>query len=113
VRELGAHAGFIACEGERLKLSLPASDDHLNTPQLTSKLAAALAAHFAGQPPKIQFTLGAEAGSETLYQRNVRDRDATQAAAEAAFMSNPDVQRLMNEHGANIVPNSIRPLPMN
>jgi len=110
VRELGAHAGFISREGERLNLSLPASDDHLTTPRLTAQLAAALAPHFGGNAPKLHFTLGAEAGSETLHQRTARDRDATQAAAEDTFMNHPDVQRLITQHGAKIVPNSIRPL---
>jgi len=111
VRELGAHAGFIACEGERLHLSLPASDDHLSSnTRLTTQFANALAVHFGGTPPKIQFTLGAESSSDTLHQRTVRDRDATQAAAEETFMHHPDVQRLMTQHGAKIVPNSIRPL---
>jgi len=113
VRELGAHAGFIACEGERLNLSLPASDDHLVVPRLTAQLASALAPHFGGNPPKLHFTLGGESSGETLHQRTVRDRDATQAAAEDAFMNHPDVQRLITQHGATIVPNSIRPHPGN
>jgi len=113
VRELGAHAGFISCEGERLNLSLPASDDHLTTPRLSAQLAAALAPHFGGQPPKLHFTLGGEASSETLHQRNERDRDAIQAAAEDAFMNHPDVHRLIHQHGASVVPNSIRPHPIN
>jgi len=110
VRELGAHAGFISREGERLNLSLPASDDHLVTPRLTEQLATALSPHFGGSAPKLHFTLGAKASSETLHQRTARDRDATQAAAEDAFMNHPDVQRLITQHGAKVVPNSIRPL---
>jgi len=111
VRELGAHAGFISREGERLNLSLPASDDHLTTPRLSAQLAAALAPQFGGTPPKLHFTLGAAAGSETLHQRTARDRDQAQAAAEAVFLSDPNVQRLVS-HGAEIVHGSIRPLPL-
>ena len=46
---------------------------------------------------------------ESLRQRSDRARDERQGAAEQAFMSSPDVQRLMSQHGAKLVPDSIRP----
>jgi DNA polymerase-3 subunit gamma/tau len=33
-----------------------------------------------------------------------------QAGAEQGFVTDPDIQRLVNVHGAQIVPDSIRPL---
>jgi DNA polymerase-3 subunit gamma/tau len=44
-----------------------------------------------------------------LHQRTARERDARQVAAEHAFLADPDVQRLMQRHGATVVPDSIRP----
>ena len=46
---------------------------------------------------------------ESLRERNERVRDQRQASAEDAFMNDPDVQRLISQHGAKIVPDSIRP----
>ena len=90
-----------------LRLSLPASDDHLKAPFLVSQLAAALAAPFGAQP-QIRFE-AAQAAVETLHDRTERQRDARQASAENAFLADPDVQRLMSQHGAKLVPDSIRP----
>lgn len=105
-RELASHASFIGYADEVLKLSLPASDEHLRSPLLVKQLADALAPQL-GATPQIRFE--AEAGhGETLHQRNERQRDARQAAAEETFMADPDVQRLIQK-GAQVVPDSIRP----
>ena len=106
-RELASHAGFIACEGDVLRLSLSAADDHLKAPALVRMLAEALAPAL-GMAPQIRFE-AAPAVGETLHERSSRDRDARQMAAESAFVNDPDVQRLMTRHGAQVVPDSIRP----
>ena len=107
-RELAASSAFVGREGELLRLSLPASDDHLRAPFLVQQLADALATHW-GAPPQIRFEEGAAAVGETLHERNERVRDERQGAAEAAFHNDPHVKRLM-EQGARVVPDSIRPL---
>lgn len=107
VRELAAHAGFVAHADGVLRLSLPAADDHLKAPFLVSQLAAALAPAF-GAEPAIRFEV-AQAAVETLHDRNERQKDARQAGAEDAFLADPDVQRLMSRQGAKLVPDSIRP----
>jgi DNA polymerase III subunit gamma/tau len=107
VKELAAHAGFVSWADGMLRLSLPASDDHLRAPFLVSQLAAALSGTF-GFAPQIRFE-AAQAAVETLHHRNERQRDARQTTAESAFLADPDVQRLMSQHGAKLVPDSIRP----
>ena len=107
VKELAAHAGFVALDDGVLRLSLPASDDHLKAPFLVSQLAAALAVPF-GAEPQIRFE-ATRAAVETLHDRNARQRDARQSDAESAFLADPDVQRLMSQQGAKLVPDSIRP----
>ncbi|MDH5821408.1 DNA polymerase III subunit gamma/tau C-terminal domain-containing protein, partial [Luteimonas sp. RD2P54] len=109
VRELAAHTAFVAHADGVLRLALPASDDHLKTPLLVDQFAQALAARF-GAPPQIRFEAAPEDGAETLHARHARQRDARQNAAESAFLADPDVQRLMAQHGAQLVPDSIRPL---
>lgn len=106
-KELAAHAGFVGYENGVLRLSLSSADDHLKAEGLVKRLASALATHL-GAAPQIRFEAEA-ASSETLHQRNTRERDARQVAAEQAFLADPDVQRLMQRHGATVVPDSIRP----
>lgn len=106
-RELASHAGFVSHEGEVLRLSLSPADEHLKAPALLKMLADALAPAL-GVAPQIRFEVAKPAG-ETFHQRNTRERDARQVAAENAFVNDPGVQRLMTRHGAQVVPDSIRP----
>ncbi|GAA3921968.1 DNA polymerase III subunit gamma/tau [Luteimonas lutimaris] len=106
VKELAASAGFVGWSDGVLQLSLPPADDHLKAPFLVSQLATALAAPF-GVQPQIRFGT-AQVVAETLHARNERQRDERQAAAESAFLADPQVQRLMSQHGAKLVPDSIR-----
>ncbi len=107
VRELAAHTAFLGYADGVLRLSLPASDDHLQTPLLVGQFAAALAPQLGGTPT-IRFEVAA--GGETLHERHARERDARQQAAERAFLDDPDVSRMMSQHGARLVPDSIRPV---
>ena len=108
VRELAAHAAFIDWTGGVLRLALPSSDDHLKAPFLVTQLANALAPAL-GVAPQIRFEDAVEAPGETLHTRTARERDERQAAAESAFLSDPHVQRLIQQQGARVVPDSIRP----
>jgi len=108
VRELAAHASFIDWSGGVLRLSLPASDDHLKAPFLVSQLANALSPKL-GALPQVRFDEVAAAVGETLHARTARERDQRQATAESDFLADPQVQRLMQQQGARIVPDSIRP----
>ena len=104
---LAEHAGFIACRDGVLRLSLPPDDEHLRATGLVQALADALALKL-GSAPQIHFQ-DADKSAVSLRERNERARDERQAAAEAAFMADPDVRRLIDEHGARVVPDSIRP----
>jgi DNA polymerase III subunit gamma/tau len=107
VKELAASAGFIAWSDGVLRLSLPPTDDHLKAPFLVSQLASALAVPL-GMQPQLRFD-AAPGVAETLHARNERQRDERQASAESAFLADPQVQRLMSQRGAKLVPDSIRP----
>jgi DNA polymerase-3 subunit gamma/tau len=107
VKELAASAGFIAWSDGVLRLSLPPADDHLKAPFLVSQLASALVVPFGAQP-QLRFD-AAQAAAETLHARHVRQREERQASAESAFLADPQVQRLMSQHGARLLPDSIRP----
>ena len=108
-RQLAAHVAFLGHEGNVLRLALSPQDELLKTPNSTRALAQALAPAL-GAEPQLRFEAGAAAAaSETLHQRDTRERGARQEAAESAFMADPGVQALMQRHGATLVPDSIRP----
>ncbi|HVR81384.1 MAG TPA: DNA polymerase III subunit gamma/tau [Luteimonas sp.] len=106
-RELAEHAGFLSHADGVLRLSLSAADEHLKAPALVRMLAEALSLPLGGMP-QIRFEAG-QAATETLHKRRTQQRDVRQVAAETAFMADPGVQRLISQHGATVVPDSIRP----
>jgi DNA polymerase-3 subunit gamma/tau len=110
-RLLAEHAAFVGYDAGVLRLSLPASDDHLRSTAIIGMVANALAPAL-GAAPQIRFEAATPQG-ESLRERNERVRDQRQVAAESAFMSDPDVQRLISQHGAKVVPDSIRPFDDN
>ncbi|WP_330969140.1 DNA polymerase III subunit gamma/tau C-terminal domain-containing protein, partial [Lysobacter sp. A3-1-A15] len=105
---LAEHAGFLGFHAGVLRLSLHASDEHLRTGPSVRMLGNALAIAL-GTEPQLRFEAGTEA-VESVRDRNERVRDERQSQAEATFMADPDVQRLITRHGARLVPDSIRPL---
>ncbi|MDQ3205577.1 MAG: DNA polymerase III subunit gamma/tau [Pseudomonadota bacterium] len=107
-RLLAEHAGFLAFADGVLSLSLPPTEEHLQSPVLVAMVADALAPRL-GRAPQIRFETATRA-AESLHQRKERARDQRQSAAEAAFLGDPQIQRLMSERGARLVPDSIRPL---
>ena len=72
--------------------------------QLCDALGRAL-----GGDVQVRFETGQPRG-ETANARNARERDNRQASAEQGFADDPDIRRLVQVHGAQIVPDSIRPL---
>ncbi len=107
-RQLAENSGFLGCAEGVLRLSLDAGFDYLRSERTLGELGAELAQKL-GTAPRLVFETG-HAASETLQQRSQRQRTSRQAAAEEHFMNNPDVQRLIQQHGARVVPDSIRPL---
>lgn len=108
VRELAAHCAFCGYADGVLSLSLPDSFDHLRSDSLVRQLADALARDL-GAAPRIRFESARGAAGETLHDRTERERGQRMADAEADFLADPVVARLVGQ-GARLVPDSIRPL---
>ncbi|MGH8063333.1 MAG: DNA polymerase III subunit gamma/tau [Pseudoxanthomonas sp.] len=106
-RQLAENAAFVGHGDGVLKLSLDAGFDYLRSEKSLAELSSVLAAKL-GIAPRIVFD-HALGESETLQQRSHRERNIRQSADEENFMNNPDVQRLIQQHGARLVPDSIRP----
>lgn len=106
-RVLAEHAGFLGLSGGTLRLALAPEDELLCKPALVERIAAALAPLLGGEP-RISFE-AASSPAESVDRRRQREKARRQAEAEAAFMADAEVQRLIREHGATVVPDSIRP----
>ena len=105
---LAEHAAFVAHGDGVLRLSLTAEHEHLKSPSLVLQLSDAIGRALGGEV-QLRFEAGPPRG-ETASTRNSRERDARQASAERGFADDPDIRRLVDVHGARIVPDSVRPL---
>ncbi|ATS38096.1 MULTISPECIES: DNA polymerase III subunit gamma/tau [Xanthomonas] len=106
-RQLAANAAFIGHRDGVLRLALAPGFEYLNSERSIANLAQALAP-VLGNPPRIVVETGS-ADVETLHERASRQKGERQSAAETAFMNDPTVQLLIQQQGARIVPDSIRP----
>jgi len=90
-----------------LRLSLSQEQMHLKSPSLVLQLTDAVSRQLGGAV-QVRFELG-EAHGDTASARSAQVQDARQAEAERGFAEDPAIQRLVRDHGAGIVPGSIRP----
>jgi len=107
-RLLAEHAAFVGHADGVLRLSLSADDEHLKSPSLVLQLGDALSSLLGGVV-QLRFESGEPRG-DTARVRNAREREQRQAGAEQGFAADPDIQRLVQVHGAQILPDSVRPL---
>jgi DNA polymerase III subunit gamma/tau len=106
-RQLAANAAFLGHTRGVLRLALAPGFEYLNSERSIGDLAQALAAALGGAP-KIVIETG-RADVETLHERANRQQGERQGAAEQVFMNDPSVRQLIDQHGARVVPDSIRP----
>ncbi|KQQ84948.1 DNA polymerase III subunit gamma/tau [Xanthomonas sp. Leaf131] len=106
-RQLAANAAFIGHRDGVLRLALAPGFEYLNSERSIANLAQALAP-VLGETPRIVIETGS-ADVETLHERANRQKGERQSAAETAFMNDPNVQQLIQQQGARVVPDSIRP----
>lgn len=108
-RQLAANAAFISCQHGTLKLGLSPGFEYLRSERALAALGEMLQKAL-GQAPKIVVeTVETEhVPAETLHQRADRQRGERQQVAEAVFMDHPEVQVLIQQHGARVVSDSIR-----
>ncbi|MBB3798050.1 MULTISPECIES: DNA polymerase III subunit gamma/tau [Xanthomonas] len=106
-RQLAANAAFIGHRDGVLRLALAPGFEYLNSERSIANLAQALAPEL-GNTPRIVIETG-NADVETLHERASRQKGERQSAAETAFMNDPNVQQLIQQQGARVVPDSIRP----
>ena len=106
-RELAANCAFERATPEAIHLVLPEGFDYLKTDRAAAQLEQAVSQRL-GQSPRILIRIG-QAQAETLHDRQERERGERQTAAQAAFLDHAQVRGLVEQHGARVVPDSIRP----
>jgi len=106
-KQLVDNVAFAGYANGTLTLALDGGFDYLRSERTLGELGDAIASRY-GVAPRLAFAAKANDG-ETLKERSHRQRDERQTVAEETFMNHPDVRQLMQQHGARLVPDSIRP----
>lgn len=108
--QVAAHSGFVARAGEVLRISYPADLFDSLTEAMRNRFSQQLIEALA-QPIHVKFEALQNAPNETLFARESQHRQDRQAQAEGEFQNHPVVNALLAE-GAQIVPDSVRPLEL-
>ncbi len=105
-RELAAHSELVAAEGDhlRLRVDIKSYAEAGNV----ERLRALLSQHF-GRPIRVSVEVGSTAGATTAAALAAQARAERQRQAEQAIYADPFVQELIENFGAQVEPQSIRP----
>jgi DNA polymerase-3 subunit gamma/tau len=106
--QLAAQTELRSVEGHVVNLRLPATHKHLADRAYSDKLKAALE-KAAGRRLMLAFEVG-ESAPSSLAAKERREREETQAQAEAAFRGEPFVRDVVARFDGRVRPESIKPL---
>ncbi|MFD1121140.1 DNA polymerase III subunit gamma/tau [Methylophilus flavus] len=107
VRALAQNCELVSYDADNMVLRIGDAHKHLASANYLDKLNTALNTHF-GRRIKLTIQVGQEAN--TPARQMAVERAELQDQAKDAILSDHFVQGLMQEMGATIVPNSIKPL---
>lgn len=107
VRALAQNCELVNFEGDEMTLRISEAHKHLASANYLDKLNTALNSHF-GRRLKLTITTGQEVN--TPARQLAVEKAELQDQATQAIMNDRFVQGLMQDMGATIVPNSIKPL---
>ena len=110
-RELAKNCEMIAYDENSISLRVATSQKHLVSASYQEKLSSAINDYF-GKKIKLIFEIGAENQAEinTPAKQIATEKANIQSSATEAIMQDSFVQALMNDLGATIIPNSIKPI---
>jgi DNA polymerase-3 subunit gamma/tau len=106
VREMASHSELLSADSDHFRLRV-AIKSYAETGNV-EKLRAALSQHF-GRPVRVSVEVGSTAGATTAASVAERARLERQRNAEQAILSDPFVKELIENFGAQVEPQSIRP----
>jgi DNA polymerase-3 subunit gamma/tau len=106
-RALSQHCELIGYDENSISLSVPELQKHLLLPNYQEKLSTAINQYF-DKKIKLHFSVGGT-GNTPAQQIN-QEKAQAQSTAETAIEQDGFVQALINDFGAQIIPNSIKPI---
>jgi DNA polymerase III, gamma/tau subunits len=106
-RALSQHCELIGYDENSISLSVPEMQKHLLLPNYQEKLSTAINQYF-DKKIKLHFSVGGT-GNTPAQQIN-QEKAQAQSTAETAIEQDGFVQALINDFGAQIIPNSIKPI---
>ena len=107
-RQLANHCVLIGRDGARVTLALDPRSRSLRTASLEEKLAQALSRHF-GEPIRLEFVSASEGGETPAQARQRAAREQVEAARKT-FQTDPGVQGFRERFGAEVLPETVRPV---
>lgn len=106
-RALAQHCELVSYDEYSISLSVPETQKHLMLPNYQEKLGSAISQYF-DKKIKLQFSIGGT--GNTPAKQISQEKAHAQANAESAIEEDTFVQALINDFGASIIPNSIKPI---
>jgi DNA polymerase-3 subunit gamma/tau len=106
-RQLAQHCELISYDKQSMHLSVPELQKGLLQPNYQEKLTSAIANHF-DKKIKLSFSIGGS--GNTIAKQVFEEKSIAQANAVNAIETDGFVQALIQDFGAEIVPNSIKPI---
>lgn len=109
-RALAQNCEMITYDANSITLRVAKNQKHLVSASYQEKLSTAINDYF-GQKIDLNFKIDTESDGElnTPAKQNASEKATVQTSAEAAIMQDSFVQALINDFGASIIPNSIKP----
>lgn len=106
-RNLALNSALLSFDENTMRFAIQDKDKGLLSPMYQDKLASALQQHF-GRKIRLEFTV--EGSVDTPAKQVAQEKAFAQSNAESAIENDGFVQALINDFGATIIPNSIKPI---
>ena len=109
-RALAQNCELLSYDDNSLSLRVASTQKHLVSASYQDKLASAINEHF-GRKIRLNIEVASDLHAEivTPAKQNANEKAVIQSGAEAAILNDDFVKALMNDLGATIIPNSIKP----
>lgn len=106
-RNLALNSALLSYDENTMRFAIQDKDKGLLSAMYQDKLSSALQQHF-GRRIRLEFTV--EGSVNTPAKEVAQEKAIAQAGAESAIDQDNFVQALINDFGASIIPNSIKPI---
>ncbi len=106
-KALAQQCELVTYDEHSISLTVPEAQKHLLLPNYQEKLSSAIAQYY-GKKVRLQFSIGGT--GNTPAKQMLQEKAHAQANAVTAIEEDSFVQALINDFGAQIIPNSIKPI---